>query len=270
MKEFNHKILIGLFSFCLALLFSIEAAPFLSAQQKFGNLPQYIRREHFIIYHDNKILASTLIKKAEYYYRQILKDLGAEGFTPFNQKPCPIYLYKNKRDYIESTHAPGRSSGIARYNPPRFATYEGVRNFKDTIFPHELTHLLLFILMEGRPIPLWFNEGLAQYEEADFGRTKNPYLKRIIKSGRYIKLGELFDMQIYPEDKQKIDFFYLESASMVEFLEKEVSGEAFDLFLLKIKQGLDTKAAIREAYGDKFSDIETLEERWIEFIEKCY
>jgi len=270
LKEVKHKVITRVLLFCLVLLFNMETAPLVSAQQKFGNLPQYLKREHFIIYHDNRILAHTLIDKAEHYYRQVLKDLGAENFDPFSKRPCPIYLYKNKRDYIESAHAPAWSSGIARYNPPRFATYEGARNFKDTIFPHELTHLLLFILMEGRPIPLWLNEGLAQYEEADFGRTKKPHLKRIIKRGSYIKLGELFDMQTYPEDKQKIDFFYLESAAMIEFLKKEGSGESFDLFLLKIKRGLDTKAALREAYGDKFSDMETLEQRWIEFIEKCY
>jgi hypothetical protein len=253
------------------IIFSTLLASLAVAQEKFGNLPQYIKRKHFIIYHDNRTLANRLSWKAEYYYKQILRHLNVEGFDPFGQKPCPIYLYKNKSEFLENTDAPQWSGGIAKYNPPRFATYEGAPHLEDATFPHELTHLLLFILMEGHSIPLWLNEGLAQYEEADFGKTKKPYLRRMIKSDNYIKLRDLFEMQVYPEDKQKIRLFYAEVASVVEFLKEKSLRRTFGQFLLKIKRGLGTEEALKEVYQWKFSGgIEELEERWISFVLKSY
>lgn len=249
------------------IIFSIVLTPLVYAQEKFGNLPQYLNRDHFIIYHDNRILANSLSWKAEYYYKQILRHLNVEGFDPFSQKPCPIYLYRNKKEFLENTGVPEWSGGVARYNPLGFATYERAPNLEDATFPHELTHLLLFILMEGRPIPLWLNEGLAQYEEADFGRSNKPYLRRMLKSGNYIRLRELFHMRNYPGDKQKISLFYIESASVVEFLKEKGLRRSFGQFLLKIKAGLDAEEALKEVYQWKFSGgIEELEERWIDFV----
>ena len=106
LKEVKHKVITRVLLFCLVLLFNMETAPLVSAQQKFGNLPQYLKREHFIIYHDNRILAHTLIDKAEHYYRQVLKDLGAEDFDPFTLSGIrAVSLFEKKHlDNIQSLY----------------------------------------------------------------------------------------------------------------------------------------------------------------------
>lgn len=237
------------------------------AQENFGNLPQFQERGHFVIYHDNRILANELSWKAEYYYKQILMHLNVENFDPFGKTPCLIYLYKTWEGYMENADAPFWSQGIAKFDSPSFATYEDASHIEDTVFPHELTHLILFVFFEGQAIPLWLNEGLAEYEEADFGKTEKPFLKRMVKNGYYIKLEELFGMQDYPVDEQKLRLFYAESASVAEFLKNENLSQSFGKFLLEIKNGIEAETALKEVYQWKFSGgIEELEELWIEFL----
>ncbi|MFH1857270.1 MAG: hypothetical protein ABH836_08645 [Candidatus Omnitrophota bacterium] len=237
------------------------------AWDEFGNLPQYLERDHFVIYHDNRILANELSWKAEYYYKQILRHLNVENFDPFREKPCPIYLYKNHEQYVENSGAPSWSVGIAKQEPLCFATYERAKNVEHTVFPHELTHLMLFVFFDGQSIPRWLNEGLAEYEEADFGKTEKPFLKRRVKNGYYIKLEDLFSMRSYPVDDEELRLFYAESASVVEFLKDENLGQCFGEFLLEIKKGTDAQTALKEIYQWKFSGgIKELEKKWIESL----
>lgn len=237
------------------------------AQENFGNLPQFQERGHFVIHHDNRILANELIWKAEYYYQQILMHLNVENFDPFGNTPCPIYLYKTHEEYMENADAPLWSQGIAKFYPPSFATYEDASHIEDTVFPHELTHLIVFVFFEGQSIPLWLNEGLAEYEEADFGKTEKPFLKRMVKNSYYIKLEELFGMQNYPSNDEGLRLFYAESASVVEFLKNENLNQSFGKFLLEIKNGVNVEAALKKVYQWKFhGGIEELEERWREFL----
>ena len=247
----------------------------LYAQDKTDNcgLPRVLKRMHFVIYHNDQYFANKISWKAEYSYKKIIRHFNINGFYPWEKdKKCTIYIFESRDNFVRGADAPSWSIGLARYNPPRLYIYKGARNLIKNTLPHEITHLIFGEFMDRSKIPLWLNEGMAQYEEEkwDKGYAKR-YLKSHIKKGIYIKLEELFKMNTYPQNKEKLDLFYLESASVIDYLREEQIASLFGKFLLKIKEGKSVELALKQTYQWKFqSGIPELEERWIKYIKTRY
>ena len=231
-----------------------------------------IEKGHFIIYHNNRDLAGDLIWKAEYYYKKILGHFGVREFRPWEGKDkCEIYLYKTKADYMKATGAPEWSAGLAQGSLSRFSAYENSPHLATTTFPHELTHILFHLFMNKRNMPLWLEEGMAQFEEEDqtslYRRKQN--VKWNIRNHSYIRLNELMGMREVPEDN--VDLFYAESASIVEHLITDNLGTAFGKFLTCLKSGASTEEALKNSYQWKYKNgVSDLETHWLEFIRRKY
>lgn len=236
-------------------------------------LPQTLKRMHFVIYHNDRHAANEISWKAEFYYKQIVRHFNIRGFRPWQGKEkCTIYLFEDKKDYIQKAEAPRWSGGLARYNPPRLYIYEENPRLIKQILPHELTHLLFAQFMPREKIPLWLNEGMAQYEEERWYSTQmKSYLKEQIKNENYIKPAELFRMKRYPQDKTELVLFYLESASIIEYLKDEQLATAFADFLIAVKQDYSIEEALEHAYQWKFDEgISEFEKKWLKFVKTRY
>ncbi|MBU4376763.1 MAG: hypothetical protein KKD29_04715 [Candidatus Omnitrophica bacterium] len=231
-----------------------------------------LERGHFVIYHQNRDLANKLSWKAEYYYKKIVGHFGVPEFRPWEGKEKgQIYLYKTKSDYMKATGAPEWSGGIAQLSASRFATYEDSPNLATTTFPHELTHILFHLFVGKKRMPLWVEEGMAQFEEEDettIYRSKR-FIKWNIKEGKYIRLVDLFNMRVVPEDN--VDLFYTESASVVDHLISDNIRTSYGKFLTYLKNGEPVESALAKAYQWKYKNgISDLETRWKEFVKRKY
>ncbi|MDD5680548.1 MAG: peptidase MA family metallohydrolase [Candidatus Omnitrophica bacterium] len=231
-----------------------------------------LEKGHFVIYHNNRDLANDLIWKAEYYYKKILGHFGVAEFRPWTGKDkCEIYLYKTKADYMKATGAPEWSGGQAQFSPLRFSAFENSRNLKAAVFPHELTHMLFHLFMDKKRMPLWLEEGMAQFEEEDqtsLYRQKQ-FIKQNIKGDTYIKLSELTGIQAVPEDN--VELFYAESASVVAHLITDNIRTSYGKFLTYLKNGDSTDTALKKSYQWKYKNgVNDLEIRWLEFVKRKY
>ena len=231
-----------------------------------------LERGHFIVYHNNRDLANKLSWKAEYHYKRIVHHLGLKEFRPWeDENKCPIYLYKTKSGYLKATGAPEWSMGSAQYQPFRFSSYEEAPDlFVDTL-PHEMTHMLLYLFMDKKSIPIWLDEGMAQFEEEE--QSSNYHRKRLmkwhIKEGTYIGLNELINMQRIPEDK--VGLFYAEAASVVDHLITDNIRANFGRFLTYLKKDYTVEDALKKSYQWKYRNgISDLEKRWLDFVKKKY
>jgi hypothetical protein len=230
------------------------------------------QRGHFIIYASDRDLASRLSWKAEYHYKRIIRHLGVRKFRPWeDEDKCPIYIYETKEDYLKATGAPVWSEGLAQYQPFRFSSYAGAPNLFVSTLPHEMTHMLLYLFMNKKPIPVWLNEGMAQFEEE--GRSTISQRKRLIKQHvrdeDYIALKELLNMQRVPEDN--VGLFYAESASVIDHLLTDNIRTNFGKFLTRLKKGQPVEKALKKVYQWKYKKgITELEQRWLEFVNKRY
>ncbi|MEA3305275.1 MAG: hypothetical protein U9R52_00510 [Candidatus Omnitrophota bacterium] len=231
-------------------------------------------RGHFIIYHNNRPRANKILWKAEYHYKRIINHIGVKNFRPWEEEDeerCLIYLYPSKEAYMAETGAPEWSAGLAHGDITKISLYEGVKEVERSVLPHELTHMLLRELWNKKPIPLWLNEGMAQFEEeceyGIFHRKKR--MKNIAKSRAYFKFSELFAMRHVPSDN--VTLFYTQSASIIDYLIRGNLRANFGRFLMLIKNGKKADSALKEAFQWKYKNgISSLEERWLDFIGKRY
>ena len=232
---------------------------------------QKMSRGHFIIYHNNRPQANKILWKAEYHYKRIVNHIGVKNFRPWegeDKERCLIYLYPSKEVYMAKTGAPEWSAGLAHGDITKISLYEGVKELERSILPHELTHLILYELWGKKPIPLWLNEGMAQFEEEVeneiFHRKK--IMKNMVRSGAYFKLNKLFAMRHVPSNN--VSLFYAQSASVIDYLIKDNLRANFGRFLIMVKDG-KVDSALKEAFQWKYKNgISDLEERWLDFIQK--
>lgn len=262
------KSSIRIYVFLLFIAFSLlcgDGAILASDFEKLG-------KGHFIIYHNNRNFANKLSWKTEYHYKRIVNHFGVKRFRPWESKDkCPIYIYKNQKDYMEATGAPEWSDGIAQYQPFRFSSYEDNPNLFHRTLPHEMTHMLLYIFMDKKPIPLWLNEGMAQFEEKERRAVYNRkrFIKLYVKEGTYIGLDELMDMTQVPEDR--VELFYAEAASIVDHLISDNIRANYGRFLRHLKNGETVEEALKKAYQRKYKNgISDLEKMWLGFIKRKY
>ncbi|MDP8261360.1 MAG: peptidase MA family metallohydrolase [Candidatus Kappaea frigidicola] len=237
------------------------------------NLPQTLQRMHFIIYHNDKSYANKVSWKAEFCYKKIIRHFAIDGFRPWEKKSkCRIYLFENRDDYIRLSGAPTWSGGCAMDDPPRLFIYKGAPKLIENTLPHEITHLIFHLLIPREKIPLWLDEGMAQYEEDDWdnGYVRG-YLKNSVDEGVYIHFDELFYIKNYPSKQEKKNLFYAESASIIGYLRKQQIASLYGNFILKIRHGKSVDQALKETYHPKFKNgISDLEKYWIKYIQTKY
>lgn len=258
MKKINFATLLILSAFLYAGL-SLAGEP-----------KEVFERQHFVIYHNDRIFANDISWKAEGHYKSIIMHLGVQSFRPWEGKEkCPIYLFDTRDDYIKYTGAPVWSAGIAQMKPLQLSIFKGASDLKTTTLPHEITHLVLFKFFEKEP-PLWLTEGLAQFEEEASGKTFHKRaLKDLISEGGYIKIKDIFSLQGVPEDH--IGLFYLESLSIVEFLIRGHLRGLFGKFLDEIKKGRSAEDALKSVYQWKYAKgAEDFEKAWINYVRTRY
>lgn len=257
-----------LFGFCFFLFLSFQVS---GKSQNFP--PQRLLRDHFVIYHDNRQVANNLGWKAEYYYKRILRHLGISGFHPWEgENKCVILIFKTRQEYIKEMKAEDWSAGQALKNMNLFATFEGAPGLEARILPHEMTHLILWEYFGNMDIPIWFNEGMAQYEEeeqADYNFKK--HILGIIIESKYIKLSDLFKEVYIPDSRVKIDLFYAESASIIDYMRTELLQANFSKFVSEVKKGKPLDDVLKEVYQWKFPNgISDFEKRWLEYVTTKY
>ncbi|MFH1778531.1 MAG: peptidase MA family metallohydrolase [Candidatus Omnitrophota bacterium] len=238
------------------------------------NFPkQRLLKDHFVIYHDNRQIANDLGWRAEYYYKRILRHLGVVDFHPWEgESKCVILLFKTQDEYIKEMKAQSWSGGQAVKNMNLLATFEGTEGLETRILPHEMTHLILWEYFGKADIPLWFNEGMAQYEQeeqADYNYKK--YILQMVREGKYIKLADLFNKVYIPSAPIEIGLFYAESASVIDYMRRELLQAQFSKFVSEIKKGQPVDEVLKEVYQWKFpKGIEDFERRWIEYVTTKY
>src|SRR5208283_1754963 len=114
--------------------------------------------------------------------------------------------------------------------------------FKGRTLGHEITHLVIYRFF-GNGVPLWLNEGFAEYASilgyASFNRARNMNAKPMsqrVGPEDYMPLENLVNALTYPEDIKQVTTFYAESEKLVHFL-CGVSAQNFVVFLDAMSQG---------------------------------
>jgi tetratricopeptide (TPR) repeat protein len=129
---------------------------------------------------------------------------------------------------------------------------------------HELAHVIT-LQMSNQRLPRWLSEGISVYEEtlarAEWGRTQDMMFASMVNNGETIPLK---DLNAAFTDPRKISIAYFQASVLVDHLVKTYGDAALHTLLRAYGKGLDSDAAMKEAYD---TTLESLQAGFDETVE---
>jgi hypothetical protein len=178
---------------------------------------------------------------------------------------CEICIHPDSQAYWRATGVSPASRGHSRFVVEEGRVVSRVIELRaddsemlTAILPHEVTHAVIAGLAGDRPVPRWADEGMAILAEP--AKSTDTYQTKLLAAGdRVFDLKELMEMD-YPR-ANRVDLFYAESASLVQFLTRQKDGARFTTFVRDCMR-LGCRTALDVDYG--FHDLDDLRDRWRE------
>jgi hypothetical protein len=128
---------------------------------------------------------------------------------------------------------------------------------KETL-KHELTHLLTHQFVEGREIPRWLDEGLAQWVSGGLGEVvrslKTSPLEEAALSGRLMRMRALVDR--FPRNENMLLLAYEESEDFVGYIIRQYGMAGVMRVLQHLKTGEEWENAVQMGLHVPFDDLE--------------
>jgi len=242
---------------------------------------------------DDGDFASDVADKAEEYYNSIADDLGYIRYSNFWKwdKRVEIYIYPNHSAYLAATGQNTWSHGVANYSKKEIISYARGKDFLKSLLPHEMTHLIFrdFVGFKS-DIPLWLDEGIAQWEEYELKNKRLYMLRQQASQNILLPIKTMIDLDIRTvKTKQKIKInamplengqipllemdgkalvhiYYLQSFSLVGFLMERYGADNFVVFSRQLRDGKPMNDALKFAYPQQLGSIDDLEKKWKKYI----
>ena len=226
-----------------------------------------LKGEHFVVfYREDAAFAQEVLTRAERYYQGIASDLGysrSDNFWQWENR-AKIYIYRNHAEFLTATGKKSWIHGTAFYEKREIVSYQWGQGFLEMLLPHELCHLIFrdFVGFKGE-VPLWLDEGVAQWEEAQRRKWALDAVKGLVLKKEYIPLKELTQMGPGSESDPVLSAkLYAQAVSLVGYLVEEYGPSKFSLFCRELRDGKNIDAALSFVYTDSIPNIEALEKKW--------
>jgi hypothetical protein len=237
--------------------------------------------DHFVVLcatSEDEDTAHAILDHAEEYYNDIADDIGYSryhNFWTWNNR-VKIILFHDQDAYVGQTGQPLWSNGFSSMYSELFksriiVSFKDQPNFMDVILPHEITHLILhdFIGFD-RPIPRFFDEGVAQLEQKDDSLSHMDVIAHLIVGGRIIPLQDLlnYDLMAHKNDAQSVSIFYVESLYIVDFLVKTYGKDAFKEMCRHLRDGDSFEESLKSSYYPTLDSVQALQDKWFEYAKQ--
>jgi hypothetical protein len=236
-----------------------------------------IKGEHFVVYvliKEDEAAGRDVLRAAEDYYDKIARQIGYARYGNFWtwEERVKIIIFPDQVSFSVTTDQPVWSKGYAVRDSRLFesraiVTFRQEEGFLNSVLPHEIGHLILrdFIGFD-RSIPLWFDEGVAQLQEAP-NADAEAGMAMIVKNREYVPFELLGRIDIRLEkDSRKVAIFYAQSRFVLEFLIKTYGQEAFQRLCHALKEGKGFSEALKNAYAPSLDSMQSLEAKWVQHM----
>jgi hypothetical protein len=233
--------------------------PRASKVRRYGREFQIERTKYFEIYFvpQHEEIAARAAGEVDGIYERLSEWFNWKLITPYK-----IFLLPDKRSIYRATGEMRDIGGAVTGRRGRL--FVAAQHYNSRVIAHELTHIFLRRKLRGKPIPVWFNEGMAEYLS-----TQNPTAGYVVN---FIK-GKLKGEKLYSWKKlergimlRDPEVTYLEALSAVIFLSRRFGEEKIrELLELYSRRDYDKpfSGALSDVYHMSYSE---LEKAWMEFI----
>lgn len=234
---------------------------------------KHAETKNFVYHFFHGYVAGPVSSEAEFYYGVISKELGKD--TTQWEKKSHIYIFEKPDDWAQFQKKASLDpwTGGIHSGGDLFIMRDPGYKFKGRTLGHEITHLVIYRFF-GNGVPLWLNEGCAEYSSiqayATYLRARGYDSKptsQLVPPDLYIPLDKLANMNAYPDDVIQVKTFYNESERLVRFLCAQDETK-FPAFLEAMSQGNKFETALSKAYGARFAGVDALEREFKTYATK--
>jgi len=230
---------------------------------------KHLETEHFILHYQRRMFASKVARLGEQFYDAISDDLPTlEDHVSPNRSH--LFIFRDSKDWkrlVQQT--PGVDSWAASFVSGQVMYLQEIgksTSKKMETLAHEMTHLVFNRFLPAR-LPLWLNEGLAEYYGAfayraakGMGQSKKNIFRPLRK---WMPLQTLLEATSYPADPATVTSFYTTSQYLVGFLLIKQPRAKWDEFFGRVLTGEPALPALLDTYG--WADIAALEKDFAKF-----
>ncbi len=153
-------------------------------------------------------------------------------------------------DWADGTAWPSRGLIFLRANRIRPGTEEPL----PVVLDHEIVHILLGRAFDGRPVPRWLQEGVAQVWARQYTAATTETLAKGLLGRDLLSLSDLASG--FPADPVRARLAYAQSADFVAWLQNEHGPQAVPTAVHLMADGSSFGAAMREATGQSTSELD--------------
>jgi hypothetical protein len=234
---------------------------------------KHAETEHFIYHFAHTYVATPVSIEAEFHYRVIAQEL--ERNQPATDTKSHVYIFERPEDWaqFQGLGELEKWTGGIHTGGSLFIVRDPRRKFANNSLGHEIVHLVIHRFYPDN-VPLWFNEGIAQYisksAHASYERARGymakPHSSAIAETD-FIPLKALVDLTRVPSGR--VETFYDESERLVRFLAAEDKA-SFLAFLDALGRHQPFETALGRSYAGKFPTAAVLEEKFREYATKDF
>ncbi|MBU0899722.1 BamA/TamA family outer membrane protein [bacterium] len=269
------------------LVFFFICLPNLLKAQEFGKNKvvydhftwQIMKTEHFDIYFNPEIynLAKKASLMAEEAYQKISEDLSYHV-----EKKIPFVLFKSHYDFEQTNIIleliDKNVGGFSEVFKSRLVVpFEGSYKQLETVITHELTHIFTFNILYKDALksiftnqflynpPLWFMEGLAEYETGDLDCKGEMVLADAVINNYLIPLSNLNDLSGFSQSNTYLA--YKESHSFLNFVASNYGKEKLAYLTKRLAVDKNIEELFQKIIGE---DLLKVENKWRISLQQRY
>lgn len=229
--------------------------------------------EHFIYHFAHSYVATPVSVEAEFHYRVVAKEL--ERDQPATDTKSHVYIFETSEDWaqFQGLGELEKWTGGIHSGGSLFIVRNPKERFSGNVLGHEIVHLVIHRFYPDG-VPLWFNEGIAQYisksAHASYQRARGYIAKPhslALADDELIPLNALVSMTRVPNDH--VETFYNESERLVRYLASE-DKKSFLTFLDALGRHQPFETALARAYAGKFPSAAVLDQKFREYATKDF
>lgn len=191
------------------------------------------------------------------------KKMLTEKYGAELQSPTYVEIFAEQKDFAVRTFGLPDVAGflgvcfgrVVTANSPAQST---TTNWEAVLW-HEFCHVVTLQLTKNK-MPRWLSEGISVYEERQvdpaWGMRLNPRYRDMIMQDELVPVGQLSAAFLSPKTPQHLQFAYLQSSMVVEYIIDRFGIGAIRGILMDLREGVEINVALAK-HTVPLADLET-------------
>ena len=197
---------------------------------------------------------------------KIEQDLGLSSVEKLT-----VFIASSESEFAALTEEQIPEWGVGAADPLRSVLFLKSPRFNrpevdlEQVVVHELSHVMLGMVLRGREADRWFDEGFAMYESGEGSLGDAIRLARNVLAGEVLRLDEIDDVLTFRREKAALA--YLESRYAVGYLVERFGRQTLKQIAWTLREGKGMDETLLLTLGMGFEEFQS---EWYQTLKNKY